>query len=295
MNISEVNDLYLLKRGRSALWVAPNLTGEMVGLDPQPTMLRASYVYIPLEPNNLANARGQLSNEFALIIALTPCPDGPPYRSGLLFRFAKHVQWTDGEMAYLYQRTTRTFNVGSDDGFWLTGGPGTTEASLWRLFRAEIDVLDRWVLTLSPVRLSSKFPNADFSSLKAPLLKQSVETQFADLSRAVLANSYLAAVTHAKNVVEGIVADKLGNADTSRDLGQNLQTIKKLLENSPEDGSCGWRYLEYHLAQKIRLVHGQTHSTASTKIGRQLRPEFALSVTEDLIELLTIWGFCKQS
>jgi hypothetical protein len=65
--------------------------------------------------------------------------------------------------------------------------------------------------------------------------------------------------------------------------------------SSPDDGSCGWRYLEYHLAQKIRLVHGQTHATASTKTGRQLRPEFALSVTEDLIELLTIWGSCKPS
>jgi len=291
MNVSEVNDLYLLKRRRSVLWVAPNLTGAQVALEPQPLMLRTTYVSPPLEPNNLANAKGKLADEFAWIMALAPCPDGPPYRTGLPFIYVKQVPWGDGEMAYLYQRATRTFNPGSDDGFWLTGGPGTTEASLWRLFRPELDALNRWILTLAPVRPSSKFPNADFSSLKAPLLKQSVEAQYADLARAITTNSYRAVVTDAKNVVEGVIADKLGNVDTSRDLAENLQKIRKQLE----DGLGGWTYLEYHLAQKIRLVHGQTHATASTKIGRALRPEFALSVTEDLIELLTLWGYCKPS
>jgi hypothetical protein len=294
MNISEVNDLYLLKRGRSTVWFGPNLDGMAVALEPQPTMLRTNYVYSPLEPNNLATAKGRLSDERAWIMALATCPDGPPYRTALLFIFGREVEWNDGGgPAYLYQRATRDFNPGSTDDFWLTGGPGTTEASLWRLFRAELDALNRWVVTLSPVRPSSRFPSADFSGLKIPLLRRSVQDQYAALASAITSNSYLAVVTHARNIVEGIVADKLSNADASRDLSQNLQTVRKLLESSPEDGSCGWRYLEYHLAQKIRLVHGQTHATSSTKIGRHLRPEFALSVTEDLIELLTTWGFCK--
>jgi|SRR5579872_4345551 len=295
MDVSEVNDLYLLIRNRSSVWIAPNLSNEPVALDPQPIMLRATYAYSPLEPNNLVNARGQLQNESAWTIALASCPDGPPYRTGLPFLYAGQVPWGDGELAHLYQRATRSFNPGSQDDFWVTGGPGTMEASVWRLFRAELDALHRWVLTLSPVRLSSKCPSADFSTLKEPLLRRSVEDQYAALARGLTSNSYLAVVTHAKNIVEGIVAYKLGNVDKSRDLSTNLQTVRKLLEKSPEDGSCGWTYLEYHLAQKIRLVHGQTHATASTKIGRPLRPEFALSVTEDLIELLALWRFYKPS
>jgi hypothetical protein len=294
MNVSEVNDLYLLKRGRSALWVGPDLTGVPIALDPQPIMLRATFAYAPLEPYNLPNAKGRLSNEFAWIMALDWCPDGPPYRTGLVFVFDGEVEWNDGGGAYLYKRATMSFNPGSDDGFWLTGGSGTAEASVWRVFRAELDALNRWIITLSPIRLSAKCPSTDFSRLQG-LIRGSLEAQYSAFAHAITTNSYLAVVNRAKDIVEGIVAEKLGNADKGRDLHQNLQVVRKLLESNSEGDSCEWGYLEYHLAQKIRLVHGHTHGTAPSRTGRHLRPEFALSVAEDLIELLSIWGFCKPS
>jgi len=294
MNVTEVSDLYLLIQRRRAVWAAPDLSNQLKPLDPQPQMIRATYVNAPLLPNFLANAQSSLLNETAGVMAFVSCPDGPPFRSGLPFTFAQEVPYGN-EMGRLYKRAGKIFNPGSADGAWMTGGPGATEASLWRIFRAELDALGRWVLTLEPIRFLSKFPNADFSSLKAPLLKETVERFYRDLARAVVTNSYRAVVTEAKNIVEAIIADRLGTVETSRDLSGNLQVVKKLLDGSAEDGACGWTYLEYHLAQKIRLVHGQTHATAPTKSGRSLRPEFALSVAEDLIELLSMWQYCKTT
>ena len=271
MNIAEVNDLYLLMRDRAVSWVAPDLNGAVIALDPQPAMLRTAYALSPLEQSIVA-AKGQLSNERGWLLALAPCPDGPPYRSGLLFTFTREVNWGDGKTtAYLYGRATRVFSLGSDDGFFLTGPDG--DSSIWRLFRAELDAFNRWVLTLSPIRLASQCPSADFSSLKTPLLAHSVAAQYADLARALTAKTYMAVVTHAKNIVEGIISEKLGSAGKGRDLAEDLRAIRKLLEGNPKDGSSGWTYLEYHLAQKIRLVHGQTHATAPVRTGRPLRPE----------------------
>jgi hypothetical protein len=298
MNIFETSDLYLLMQGRAVSWLAMDSNGVAVNLAPQPLMIRAAFVQSPFE-QGLSAARTQLAGDRCWLFAFTDCPDGPPYRTALLFIYQRelNITWQDGpysrmgKSAHLYSRATQVFSVGSEDGFYLTGPGG--DGSIWRVFRSELDALNRWVLTVSPVRLSSKFPQADFSGLKAPLLADSVRAQYAALATAITANSYLAVVTAAKNIVEAIVADKLGNAGKSRDLSDNLQTIKKLIEDSPQDGSCGWTHLEYHLAQKIRLVHGQTHATAPVRMGRPVRPEFALSAVEDLIELLRIWGCCR--
>jgi hypothetical protein len=53
--------------------------------------------------------------------------------------------------------------------------------------------------------------------------------------------------------------------------------------------------MDYHLAQKIRLVHGQTHPPQVGVSGVALRPEFALSVVEDLVELLKGLGYSRGS
>jgi len=174
-------------------------------------------------------------------------------------------------------------------GYFLTGVVG--DDSLWRLFRLESDVFLRSIFTLAPVRLAAGCPQADFSSLSDPTLAQEITAQYADVCRSVVAHSYRNVVTQARNIVEGIIWARLG-ATGGRDLFADLRTIKNLLET--KKGSSGWTELEYHLAHKIRLVHSQTHAAQVAKSGRALTPEFALSVAEDLIELLRIWGYCKH-
>ncbi len=167
------------------------------------------------------------------------------------------------------------------------------DSCLWRVFRIETDAFHRAIFTLSPVRLTAGCPRADFSGLSETLLVEEVAAQYRDLCRSVLAHEYRDVVTKARNIVEGLVSARLKAAGqpTSRDLFGDLQTVKRLLEDDKQRDTCGWTQLQYHLAHKIRLVHSQTHPTQTVRTGRTLRPEFALSVVEDLIELLRVWGF----
>jgi len=177
-------------------------------------------------------------------------------------------------------------------GYFLTGIVG--DDSLWRLFRLEADTFQRSVFTLAPVRLIKGCPQTDFSNVNDPLLVQEIDAQYADLCQSIATHGYRDVVTKARNITEGLISARLSAAGhpTRRDLFNDLQTVKKLIEG--QKGTCGWRELEYHLAHKIRLPHAQTHATQIAKTGRILKPEFALSVAENLIELLTIWGYCKQ-
>lgn len=255
----------------------------------------------------MVRARGQLANDNCWLLVPIPCPDGPPHRSVLLFTFQQAMNgmsWRDETKIFhgyklLQYRPTTTQGPwtwlgemrAGQPGYFLTGTVG--DSSLWRLFRLETDAFHRAVLTLSPVRLAAGCPNADFSSLTDALLASEVKAQYRDLCGSVVAHGYRDVVTKARNIVEALVSDRLKGAGhpASRDLFGDLQIVKRLLEDDKQRDACGWTQLEYHLAHKIRLVHSQTHPTQTVKTGRALRPEFALSVVEDLIELLTIWRF----
>jgi hypothetical protein len=301
MDISESSDLYLLIRNNAPLWLAKDSNDLAIVLNPQPTLFRAAYSPSTLE-QNISAAKTSLAGDRCWLLALAPCPDGAPHRWAFLFILQREVSlnFQDGpytrlgKTALWYRRATNVVSLGSDyegHGFFLTGAAG---GSLWRLSRQELDAFNRWVLTLSPVRLSSQCPQADFSSLKSPILAQEVAAQYEDMVRAITTNSYREVVTKAKNIVEAIIAERLGKSEKSSDLFDNLKTIKRLLEDQQQRDSSGWTDLEYHLANKIRLVHGQTHATAPVRSGRPLRPEFALSTVEDLIDLLYSWGYCKS-
>jgi hypothetical protein len=279
------------------MWLAPDSNDVAVAFDPQPTVLRAAYS-ASLDEQSMWAAKAWLMGEQHWLLGLAPCPDGPPHRLAFLFvrrNVPKITTFQDGK--YLrhatkfdwYQRATPVTSLGP--GFFLTGT--VDGGSIWRVFRHELDPFNRWILTLSPVRLSSQCPQADFSSLKTPLVADEVTAHYRDMVRSITANNYRDVVTKAKNVVEAIVAERLGNTEKSRDLHENLRAIRRLLDDPQKRESCGWTDLEYHLANKIRLVHGQTHATGPAKIGRLLRPEFALSTVEDLIDLLYSRGYCK--
>jgi hypothetical protein len=301
VRVAEVSELFLLVRNNTILWLAPDGNGVAHALEPQPTLFRAAFSSSS-DDQSLLGARTWLASDRCWLMTFTASPDGPPHRWGLLFIFVDEIVVTfqdgsytrPGKRALRYRRATKATSLTSyseSSGYFLTGME--KDGALWRLTRQELDLLNQWVVTLAPVRLSSQMPRADFSSLKAPLLAKELAAQYDDLVRAITANTYREVVTKAKNIVEAIVADRLGTVETSRDLHTNLQTIRKLMEANPEDGASGWSYLEYHLMQKMRLLHGQTHPTGPSKIGRSLRPEFALSTVEDLIELLRVWGLCN--
>lgn len=307
IDLSGATELYLLERSRVPLVLTPDSTGTPTVVYPQPVLYRAVYLSTDELETGMLRARGQLANDNCWLLVMISCPDGPPHRSALLFTFQQAMNgmsWRDEAQIFhgyklLQFRPTTTQGPwtwlnemrAGQPGYFLTGTVG--DSSLWRLFRVETDAFHRSVFTLSPVRLTAGCPHADFSSLSDPLLASEVTAQYRDLCASVVSHAYRDVVTKARNIVEGLVSVRLKAAGqpTSRDLYGDLQTVKKLLEDDKQRDTCGWTQLEYHLAHKIRLVHAQTHPTQAVKTGRALRPEFALSVVEDLIELLTIWGF----
>lgn len=306
-DLSGATELYLLQRSRVPLILTPDSAGTPTVVQPQPILYRTVYLSADELETGMARARGQLAGDNCWLLVPVPCPDGPPHRSALLFAFQQAIpgmSWRDegqsfhGDKLLQYKPTTtqgpwtwlNEMRAGQS-GYFLTGTVG--DSSLWRLFRLETDAFHRAVFTLSPVRLIAGCPHADFSRLGDPLLASEVAAQYRDLCASVVAYAYRDVVTKARNIVEGLVSARLAVAGqpTSRDLFGDLRTIKRLLEDDKQRDTCDWTQLEYHLAHKIRLVHSQTHPTQTVKTGRALRPEFALSVVEDLIELLTIWGF----
>jgi len=86
--------------------------------------------------------------------------------------------------------------------------------------------------------------------------------------------------------VEGIISAKLGLPDGKNRLFTGLEKIQRLLDDRATRDTCGWTPLQYHVAHKLRLMHGQTHATTRTP----LRPEFALGAIEDLNFLLREWN-----
>jgi hypothetical protein len=125
------------------------------------------------------------------------------------------------------------------------------------------------------------------------MLRSELSQQYEELCQRVAQNAYRDVTTKARNIVEGLVAHKLRSQGHSAEgeLGKDLQAVKGLLEDRATRAICNWNDLEYHLAHKIRLLHAQTHPDNVTDSGRPIRPEFALTVVEDLAELMRIWGY----
>ena len=202
MDLSAATELYLLERARVPLFLVPDSAGTPTVIHPQPLLFRATYLSAhDLETETgIQRAGSELEKSNCPLFAPMPCPDGPPYRTGLLFVHTKRmngVPWQDGSMIrhgdamLLYQPTTMQAQwdwIGDARmgryGYFLTGTVG--DSSLWRLFRLESDAFFRSIFTL--VRYYSR-PGARKRILRASQIRRSKlnsrrNTQiFADLLR----------------------------------------------------------------------------------------------------------------
>jgi hypothetical protein len=309
--VSSLNELYLLDRGAASVVLGVGRDGFPSLFEPQPLLYRAaelSQLDFDMQGEMALNrARGQLASGRAFLLPV-PCPDGPPYRSFLYFTFqgtATGVSWHDGPhirngySMQVYRATTdqAPYTWISDarqgnPGYFVTGPAG--QDSLWRILRIESDALHRVVFTLAPVRWNARCPAVDFSKVPNVALATELQQQYDDLCRSVTNSAYRDIATKARNIAEGAISARLAETgqQSSGRLFEDLQSVQKLLSDSQTRNCCGFRDIDYHLAQKIRLVHGRTHAAQVGVSGPFLRPEFALTVVEDLIELLKGLGYC---
>jgi hypothetical protein len=306
-SIVSASELYVIGLGRSSAILEPDSDGVPTLVEPQPLIFRAAYIGPDTFDSQLPIARGQLLSSDCHLFRQLQSPDGPPYRSGVIFvsqGLQSRVSWRDGSCishgSQAQKYTAATPNIEYDWvqdarrgrlGYFLTGQ--STDAALWRVFRLEADAAGRQIFTIAPVQFSQRCPRADFSSIGDSARRTEITAQYDEFCQRVTTSAHRDVLTKARNIVEGLVACKLirqGHA-VRRDLMADLGTVKAMLEETTSRESCGWTDLEYHLAHKIRLLHAQTHTGVVTEIGRPIHPEFALTVAEDLAELLRIWGY----
>jgi len=99
---------------------------------------------------------------------------------------------------------------------------------------------------------------------------------------------YRAAITSAKNIVEAIISPNDNFSSTLAKMGRSLLEAKEKKIKPP----CS--ELAYHLSEKLRLLHQYTHVGGATRKGRSVSPELALTVVQDLIEILRELGYVQK-
>ncbi|TAM83491.1 MAG: hypothetical protein EPN47_05115 [Acidobacteria bacterium] len=159
----------------------------------------------------------------------------------------------------------------------------------------EPDAAFRLVFTLAPVKLAQGLPHVQFAPLLNPDLRAEAEQHWSEFKNHLMQHQYYALVTSAKNVAETILAAHLSASGISfqRDFNEMLQALGDQLSRKDE-GAAPFSYLDYHLMHKIRLLHARTHPGRVASMGRAIKPEFALTVAEDLVEILTSFGYADS-
>ena len=270
-------------------------------------LLRVSY----LSPESAASEQGitqakrEIQGQYPLLLLTMPCPDGPPYRSGVIFRYNQtvNINWTDcrhGKPAiaaeeYLAAVTLSMYPWGSDlmrgaPGYFLSG---PSEAStLWKITRVEFDMAERQIFTLSPVQRASGLPDVNFSSIASDLLRQKLEADWSEVQRCLAGNIAFSLITAAKNVAESLVIVAIGNPLGRMTFDQSLTEVGERLK-AKQALALPLDFLAYHLMSKLRILHGQCHSDRVVISGRLVEPEFALTVVADLVQVLRSTGLAR--
>jgi hypothetical protein len=299
--------LYIIEWQGAPLILVPNLGGSLEPAIPGHPILRVSYVSrdsAASEPEIVA-AKQEMQGRFPLLLMTFPCPDGPPYRCGVIFCHNQPtvVNWTDGRhskpatsaLEYLAAVTLNKYPWGNDlilnrPGYFLSG-PSEAD-TLWRIARVEFDVLGRQLFTLSPVRLAAGLPDVDFSTITNDLLRQKLVTDWSEVQRCVSNHMYSTLITTAKNVAESLVVFALNNLQGKLTLDQALTKLGDELK-AKRHLALPFTFLDYHLMSKMRILHGHTHSDRVTISGMLVEPEFALTVAHDLVQVLRSTGLAR--
>ncbi|MBI5316379.1 MAG: hypothetical protein HZB34_10445 [Nitrospirae bacterium] len=233
-----------------------------------------------------------------ILLAFVNTPDGPPYRTAKVFlhqNLIQHKQIEDSGKIRLVSSSHYVAAGGGQAwdqdaekgavGFFVSGANDRT--NVWRVFRVEMDAFGSSVVTLSPLVLSSGFPELTLPDTNEPL-RSEILGHYEELQRHVLSHSYRALITSAKNIVEAIISPNDNFSTTLAKMGRSLLEAKekKTKPPSPE--------LAYHLAEKLRLLHQYTHVGGATRKGRSVSPELALTVVHDLIEILRELGYARK-
>lgn len=278
---------------------ARDATNVPVPLRPQPVLFPAFYVSANEDlEDRLPAVRLSLSNPIqAILLKLVSSPDGPPNRMARIFRHQRQEQLgvlqdrrlTEKLPVQIYREVRKDGYAWDNDpehGLFITGDGHPT--SMWKVSRLERDAFGAPLITLSPLITAGGFPELDLSTVENTLTRQEIEGHYQELQKSFQANAYRALVTNAKNVAEALIPLKAG-VTPNKTFYDTLQSV------GPKEGTPGRiSDLSYYLAHKLRVLHQRTHPDRAQKEGRGIRPEFAVTVVQDLIEIVRELGYTRK-
>lgn len=286
--------LYLCK-GR--VFSRDNVSRESLPIDPQPFLIRAYYV--PTEeklqqswPTILTTLRAY---KVERMLHLLPSPDGPPYRAARLFYFGgtdtitanKGGSDLPADVLFPVGHTGQPWDTDAGQlkpGLFITGEGGPT--NIWIIHRIERDAWRGPLFTLTPRLLVPGFPVLDLSNLGSADRKQEIASHYDELQRCVITHAYRGVISRAKDIAEALITEKSSKAPNAP-FHAKLEDIFSQLK----DNKTPISWLTFTLCQKLRLIHKHTHP----ENPREVSPDLALGVAQDLIEILRDLGHVKKT
>lgn len=299
------NHLYVLRKQGYERILAPGVAGTPSPIASDGIVVRAQYIKAGSNlDEEILLAKQQLDKGHCPLLFLFASADGVPFRSARIFVDAGRQTISWQENSYIHTNAEAhhfrapDLNEGyvwesdfqfSRQGWFLTGH--SSGPNLQRVARCEVDAFGHRLFTLAPVRLAAGLPTLDLSRIGDALLQGEVLAQYYELQGSVARHAYRDIVTKARNIAEGVLRWALMEAgeNPGRDLFEHLQKSRERIEQR----SAPFSDLSYHLAHKIRLLHARTHPQQVSIQGRPISPELALTVLEDLKEILTDLGMIQ--
>lgn len=301
-SVATAADLFILDSHTFLQVLTRGPDGIPEPVDPQPALLRAFYL---AANENIEQKRDAISLSLSKpkpdrLLCLLSSPDGPPNRMARVFAYGGHTQEkmksssgrTSPLPMHVYCAITGNGHTWDSDasqnrqGSFITGDGGP--ANIWKVVRIERDVFNGPLFTLSPLVLTGGFPALDLSTIGDDLRRAEITSQYVELQRSFLSNAYRGVISRAKDMTEALIPLKAG-LPPSRNFSETMRTIQRQLE----DRQCQVSQFTYHLAEKLRLLHQRTHPERTIDEGRPVSPELALTVIQDLLEILRDLGHVR--
>jgi len=120
--------------------------------------------------------------------------------------------------------------------------------------------------------------------------KEEIASHYDELQRCVITHAFRGAIARAKDIAEVLITEK-----SSKPPNDPFHTKLEDIFAQLKAGKPPLSWLTFTLCQKLRLIYKRTHPENTLEEGRPVSPELALSVVQDLIEILKDLGHVKET
>jgi len=211
----------------------------------------------------------------------TPIVIGPMLINGLQFNVysnANHYTFANTQESGVWNGSSSL-----DQNSYLVTGTRSS-VTLSRIVRVDVDISNRYLYSISNIQLPGVLPLLDFSSISNSQLRDEAKKNWDDFR---IANTNLAVnstVTTAKVLFETLLVYEF-NA-TERNMDKLLSKLNQRLDTNETAKQFNFTRLDYHLMEKLRLLHQRTHPERAVRKNENIRPEMAYSIHQDVIQVL---------